>query len=52
MILGIFRWTNPDGNVSVPYANVNGANRNFNLNDFRYPLNSYYGVLVLSESGT
>jgi hypothetical protein len=48
-ISDIFRWTNPDGNVYVPYANVNGVNRNFNLNDFRNQLNSNYGVLVLSQ---
>lgn len=47
-ISDIFRWTNPDGNVYVPYVNVNGANRNFNLNDLRNRLNSNYGVLVSS----
>ena len=44
-------WTNPDdGNVYVPNVNVNGANRNFNLNDFRNQLNSNYGVLVFCQS--
>lgn len=48
MIFGIIRWTNPDGNVYVPYANVNGANRNFNLNDFHNQLDSNYVILVSS----
>ena len=46
-ISSISRWTNSDGNVYMPNAYVNGANRNFNLNDFRNQLNSNYGVLVL-----
>ncbi len=49
MAYRIFRWTNPDGNIVVPYANVNGAYRNFNLNDLRNQLNSGSGVLVASQ---
>ncbi len=44
-------WTrlrNSDDNVLVPYAYVNGANRNFNLNNFRNQPNSNDGVLVVS----
>ena len=43
------RWTYPDGRVYVPYANVDGAYRSFNLYGFRGQLNSDYGVLVVSE---
>ena len=48
-IADIFRWTNPDGNVNVPYANVNGSYRNFNLDNFRNQFNSANGVLVRCE---
>lgn len=43
------RWTSPDGNVDVPYANVNGAVRYFGLGLFRVDFDSDDGVLVLCE---
>ena len=42
------RWSRPGGYVVVPYANVNGSNRNFDLYDFRDQLNSRNGILVRS----
>ena len=43
------RWTDSDGFICVPCADVYGTYRCFDLYDLRYPLYSGYGVLVSSE---
>jgi hypothetical protein len=43
------RWTFPNGCVSVPYANVDGAYRGFSLDGFCDRFRSTFGVLVRSE---
>ena len=43
------RWTDSGGNVGVPCAYVDGADRDFLLFVFRDQMYSDYGVLVLGE---
>lgn len=49
IILGS-KWANPNGCVHVPFADVRGARRHFNLDDFRYQFLSTGGVLVRVSS--
>lgn len=44
------RWTDPDGDVCVPCAYVDGADRGFGLIGFRARRHSVNGILVLCES--